>query len=325
MDTYRERKYNTTPENLKYTIDKYGVAVIPNVLTQQECETSLSEMWSYFEHITKSWNLPLNRNNPNSYVQFYKLFPLHSMLIQHFQIGHAQFAWNLRQNPKIVKIFADFYDTRKKDMLVSFDGASLHLPPEITKRGYYRGNDWYHTDQSYTRPVFECLQSFITLNDIEPGDATLSFLEGSNKYHKQFSDEFKIDQKDDWFKLNEEHKNYYIDTLECPPKRIATKRGSLVLWDSRTIHCGSESMKDRPNPKIRAVVYLCYQPRDYITISNLNKKIKAFEALRTTSHYPAKPKLFPKLPRTYGNQIPEITEIEPPVLSDLGKRLVGYD
>lgn len=324
MDTYRSNKYLTTPERLKHTLTKYGVAVIPNVLDSKECEASLSEMWGFFEKITTKFNPPLKRNMPNTYKSFYDLCPLHSMLIQHHGIGQAQFAWTLRQNPKIVKIFADFYQVKPKELLVSFDGASLHLPPEITNKGYYRGNDWYHTDQSPLRPNFECIQSFITLNDIEPGDATLSFLEGSHQHHKEFSQEFKLNDASDWHKLDDTQKQFYINKKECPPKKIAAPKGSLVLWDSRTMHCGSESIKGRLNPKIRAVVYLCYHPRSYISNADLNKKLKAHQELRTTNHYPAKPKLFPKVPRTYGKVLPEITPADPPNLTELGLKLAGY-
>ena len=43
-----------------------------------------------------------------------------------------------------------------------------------------------------------------------------------------------------------------------------------------------------------------------------------------TSHWPAKVKLFPKNPRTYGNPLPEITSIVKPELTELGKKLAGF-
>ena len=56
------------------------------------------------------------------------------MLLQHWKVGHSQFIWNLRQNPKIVNIFAKIWDCKQDELLTSFDGASFHLPSEITKR-----------------------------------------------------------------------------------------------------------------------------------------------------------------------------------------------
>lgn len=57
----------------------------------------------------------------------------------------------------------------------------------------------------------------------------------------------------------------------------------------------------------------------------LNKKINAWKDLRTTSHWPHKPKLFPLNPHTYGKPLPEIVQISKPQINDLGYRLVGYE
>ena len=320
---YEFDKYICTKETLKATIDLYGVAVIPSILNEEECNNMVNGIWDFFEHISNSWEMPINRNNKESWSGFYKLFPLHSMLIQHWNVGHAQASWNVRQNIKIVEIFAHFWGCSINDLLVSYDGLSFNLPPEVTKRGWNRGNTWYHTDQSYTTNDFKCIQSFVTGLDINENDATLSFLEGSNKYHKDFKDEFNITDKDDWYKLTKDQEEFYykrgyeVKNIKCP-------KGSLVFWDSRTIHCGIEANKARSVPNIRAVIYLCYMPRSQCNEANLKKKQKAFNELRTTSHYPCKIKLFSKSPRTYGNPLPAITQIEAPNLTELGMRLAGF-
>ena len=320
---YEFDKYICTKETLKATIDLYGVAVIPSILNEEECNNMVNGIWDFFEHISNSWEMPINRNNKESWSGFYKLFPLHSMLIQHWNVGHAQASWNVRQNIKIVEIFAHFWGCSINDLLVSYDGLSFNLPPEVTKRGWNRGNTWYHTDQSYTTNDFKCIQSFVTGLDINENDATLSFLEGSNKYHKDFKDEFNITDKDDWYKLTKDQEEFYYKR-GCEVKNIKCPKGSLVFWDSRTIHCGIEANKARSVPNIRAVIYLCYMPRSQCNEANLKKKQKAFNELRTTSHYPCKIKLFSKSPRTYGNPLPAITQIEAPELTELGRRLAGF-
>ena len=66
-------------------------------------------------------------------------------------------------------------------------------------------------------------------------------------------------------------------------------------------------------------------PRRLATEANLKKKRKAMDELRMTTHWPHKPKLFPVNPRTYGGPIPKVTSIQPPHLSELGKRLAGFE
>ena len=245
------------------------------------------------------------------------------MLIQHWCVGHTQSSWDLRQNINIVEIFAYFWDCSVNDLLVSFDGLSFNLPPEITKKGWNKGNTWYHTDQSFTTNEFKCIQSFITGLDINEYNATLSIMEGSNKYHGEFKDKYNITDKIDWYKLTKHQEEFYYNK-GCNIKNITCPKGSLVFWDSRTIHCGIEADKRRTIPNIRAVIYLCYMPRNLCNEANTKKKQKAFNELRTTSHYPCKIKLFAKEPRTYGGIMPIITPIEKPILSNLGKRLAGF-
>ena len=57
----------------------------------------------------------------------------------------------------------------------------------------------------------------------------------------------------------------------------------------------------------------------------IEKRIEAFESMRTTSHWPHKCKMFPKNPRTFGDDLPNVQEINFPVLNHIGIKLVGYD
>lgn len=323
MTEYLDVKYYCSKETLKETLNKFGVAIIPNVLNENECTSLVNGIWNYFEHITQEWEIPIKRDNPNSWKEFYKLYPTHAMLIQHWDVGHTQVSWDVRQNEKIVDIFSHFWNCDKNELLVSFDGLSFNLPPEITKRGWNKNNTWYHTDQSFTVDEFKCIQSWVTGIDVNDGDATLSFMEGSNKYHKEFRKNFNITDKSNWYKLTKEQEQFYL-SKNCLYKNIKCPKGSLVLWDSRTIHCGVEALRNREKPNLRAIIYLCYMPRELSTQKLLEKKQKAFQELRTTSHWANKPTLFPKNPRTYGNELPTITKINQPNLTDLGKKLAGF-
>ena len=174
----------------------------------------------------------------------------------------------------------------------------------------------------------ESIQSWVTACHVNPGDATLHFLEGSNRFHKAFREAKANDalfkKAGDWYKLESEDEINFYKSRGCLAKSISCPRGSLVLWDSRTIHCGTEALKERIVPNIRCVVYLCYTPRILASSATIRKRITAFNELRTTNHYPHKPLLFSKLPNTYGQLLYQIAEIEPPILSPIGLKLVGY-
>jgi hypothetical protein len=321
--SYVFEKYVARKETLKHVLDKYGVAIIPSVLNDEQCEKMLNGIWDFFEYISQTWENPIDRNNKDTWREIYKLFPMHSMLFQHWNIGQSQVCWDLRQNRDIVEMFAAYWGCTIEELLVSFDGLSFNMPPEVTRRGWNRENTWYHTDQNFKRNDRECIQSWVTALDVEDGDATLGFYEKSHLFHKEFQETFQTNEKGDWYKLKKEEEEFFI-SKGCELHKIKCPKGSLVFWDSRTIHCGVEANKSRENQKFRAIVYLCYQPRELATAANLRKKQKAFNEMRMTTHWPAKVKLFPKNPRTYGNPLPEITKIQSPNLTELGKKLAGF-
>ena len=323
MTCYEYEKYVTSKEKMRETLEEYGVAIIPNVLDEKECDNMLSGIWNYFEHITQEWETPINRNNEKSWRGFYELFPSHSMLVQHWNIGHSQACWDVRQNEKVLDIYSHFWNCSKEELLTSFDGLSFNIPPEVTKKGWNRNNCWLHSDQSFTENDFKCLQGWVTALDINEDDATLAFLEGSHNFHQHFAREFEITEKNNWYKLDDIEKEFYYNN-ECYYRKIKCPKGTLVLWDSRTIHCGVEANKGRANPNFRAIIYTCYMPRQVATKKELEKRKKAFEEMRMTSHWPCKVKLFPKMPRTYGKELPKITCIEKPKLEEIGYKLVGY-
>ena len=313
-------EYYATPETVNDILEKYGFAVLPSVLSPDKCVRMVSELWEFLEHITQAWSTPLNRDDTTTWREYYELYPNHSMLLQHHGIGHAPACWHVREDEAVVGAFAKIHGT--DDLHVSFDGASVYLPHEITGRGKYR-KPWYHTDQSPLRNDRECIQGFVTGMDIEEGDATLSVLAGSHLLHKKLQETFNLKEKKDWYKFTEEEVAFLI-AEGCAPVNIIAPAGSLVLWDSRTGHCGKEADKVRANPKPRYVVYVCMLPARLTTAANKKKKIQALANLRTTSHWPNKPKLFGVKPQTYGKELRAITPIPPPVLSERALKLAGH-
>lgn len=328
MFKYEYDKYVTDSDGVYDTVKKYGVAIIPKVLNKKECKNMVNGMWDYLESVTRRFETPIDRDDEDTWHEMRHLAPLHSMLIQRWEVGHAQFVWDLRQNRKVIEPFTKIWDVKARDLLVSFDGSSFHLPVE--GKGYFKKHK-LHVDQNFNRKGFECIQSWVTALDVNEGDASLCFLEGSNKYH----DRIDTDKKGDFIILDEDELEYY-KKKGCKKRAIKCPAGSMVFWDSRTVHAGKEPDRDREENNIRCVSYICYTPRKFAikTKKNgdksyvvLDRRIKAFEEMRTTNHWPHKPLMFPVMPRTYGKPPKELSLIRPikePEINELGERLVGY-
>ena len=321
MDLYFENY--TDIDNVKQKIESDGYCVVKNVLSQSKLKKAKKGLWETFNYLSQNFDKPIKQNDEKSWRSIYNFYPLHSMLLQHWKIGHSQFVWDIRQNKKVAKVFSKIWNVPSKDLLVSFDGLSFHLPPEKTNRGWYKKNEWFHTDQAPNNKEFSCVQGMITLYDVNKGDATLRVLKGSNKYHKNFFESNNIKSNSDWYKLNNEQIQYFHNK-NCCENRVLAKAGDLILWDSRTIHQGIEPIKERLNENFRSVVYVCMTPRSFSNEKQLEKKRKAFNDMRMTSHWPHKIKLFSKNPRTYGNELPDIPDLPLPTLTEFGKKLAGF-
>ncbi len=129
---YDSTKYYTTYENLSKTIELYGIAIIPSILDGTECKNMENEMWNYLEYITQKWVTPINRLDKTTWEMLDKLTK-NSLLFECWNIGHCQMAWNVRQNPKIVNVFAKFWNVEPEELITSFDGTSFELLQKTKK------------------------------------------------------------------------------------------------------------------------------------------------------------------------------------------------
>ena len=95
-------------------------------------------------------------------------------------------------------------------MLSSYDGTSIHLPPEQTNKGFFHNSLWFHVDQSYVNSDFKCIQGMITLWDVEEGDSALACWPGAHKVHADFGKEFGLSDPSnkknlgDWQKMGDD-------------------------------------------------------------------------------------------------------------------------
>lgn len=325
--------------NLRTVLDRYGVAVIQSCLSPDECKESLEHIHHFFENLTRNMDPPYDHLDRSTYRTLTQqgVCKKHHMLFQGYGVGQCQGSWTVRQNPKVVQAFAALWG--EEDLLVSMDGLAYQPPPEYVPGtradvGRFK-KTWYHCDQNLGRNGFECVQGQVCLYDVAPGDATLSVLESSHRYHGEFAATFKIPKdNNDWFLLERRgaDRAAFLDFYfrqGCAERRICCPRGSLILWDSRTIHCGSEPLRARPVEHWRAVVYVCMTPRRLCDEKNMEKRRRAFVDMETTSHWPHRVKLFPTFEvGRFTTHHPDINLRDQPypILTPLGKcLLLGRD
>lgn len=335
-------------------LEEHGYCVIPQVLSTSETEVLYQRVWH--EYIEKAW--PSCRMDDRS--NWEEEFPMHNVWgLFAGPAGQTQVMWDLRQNPLIVEIFANIWNT--KDLIVSMDGLSLMCPTEIR---YHYVEPWPHVDQTVSRRedgfthnsnspmdfVSESLlstqpftiQGQFLFEDSFDGDGGFCCIPGSHLKFGEFAPELEAIKelqlsKEEKKKAENEclHKFFGDETDELGSsyrfKHITAPRGSLILWDSRTIHWGQFPRKDRPysdNPKVRMVGFLCYVPKSRLTDEGRALRKEAFETGNATGHNPSYPEI--KCSKDHTQQAFKHYLEDPsyvpskPILTELGESLLGY-
>ena len=286
-----------------------GWAIVKGVTKADFAQETASKFWKWFEN----FNTGIDREKPETWKTKDWPVNLHG-IIQWYGLGHEQFVWDVRMREEIIKIFAEIYKDDK--LLVSFDGGNC------SKVSNVKTKSWAHIDQGHKKIGFRCVQGFLNLNPCGEKDGGLVVYQGSHKLHEKIWEGGKK-ATGDWYKFTPEELEIFKD---CPIVKVCCEPGDIVLWDSRAVHWAkAPELGDKS--RTRMVVYVSYQPAKLATNATLNKKKTAFKERRMTSHWAAENiKLFPKNPRTYGDdsKIERFkVNTELPTLNERGQRLAG--
>jgi hypothetical protein len=281
-------------------LQQNGFVVIPNVLSGAETQELKDMMWGWLGSLELGGQ-KITHDDPSTWANKHWPDSSHGIL-QHYNVGHSDFMWKLRQHPKVLEIFAALHKCKVTDLLSSFDGACVYRPPELVKGMRWRDTEklWLHVDQGSRLRGFQCIQGLVTLNDMDTDDCTLHVLTGSHLQHDQLMERLaqryparhkKGVFKKNWIKLPDAELAWLRDAGFID-KYITAPAGSLVLWDSRLVHANCRPTKTRLHKnRWRFVQYVSYQPRTCATEAQLKKKRQAFLTARTTSHWAVPVKL----------------------------------
>lgn len=153
-------------------------------------------------------------------------------------VGQSDFMWYLRTQPRVLQAFSGIWGCKPSDLISSFDACNAYRPLKSHAHWRTRGV-WYHVDQNAreTGSNFECVQGLIALTDCNSDTGGLVVCPRSHLRHEELSSRVFADPGE-WtdFVLVPWH-----DAIICEnaPILVQCKRGDLIVWDSRTVHCNS--------------------------------------------------------------------------------------
>lgn len=334
-------------------LEELGYCIIPQTFSTPETELLYKRVW--YEYIEKAW--PACKMDDRS--NWKEAFPIHqSSAIFSGPAGQIQVMWDLRQDPRIVDVFARIWNT--EDLIVSMDGLSFMCPSEIRKG---RIEPFPHVDQAVLRrldnvahdnnpPIdFDSESSLKTkpftiqgqflFEDSFDGDGGFYCIPKSHLKFNEFAPKLEAidaleipgsEKKKARHKIFQEFFGNSADEAgnTYPMKHVTAPRGSLILWDSRTVHWNQHAAKGRPysdTPKVRMVGYLCYVPKARLTEDGKAVRKEAFEKGVSTGHNPASPELkYTKdhIKPGFEEYLEDPSYIQPKIkLTPLGESLLG--
>lgn len=239
-------------DKIETILSKYGVAILENYFTDSYADDIFNEI--------KRWMIDLNiglTDDENSWIS--KNTPLGPRYGMYQSIvSNAPVFWDLRK--KIYPIFSKLLNN--DELITSVDGASIYPAKNMPAKK----QDWAHIDQTESSD-FLCYQSQFVATD-----TTASFVctPKSHLHHKQIIKLFKnsVNTKRNWhmFKSDEIDilKKMFNDNYQIP---IYAKKGSVIFWDSRTIH--SAKYPDKKDDSWRAVFYISMRPKKMFSDKDL--------------------------------------------------------
>lgn len=269
----------TDLDYLNETLDKYGVAVLPDVFTSDECD-------NYKKQIFRVLDQDYDVREPDDFED--KLKPLRGCMLGSYGVSLMRPVLDLKTEEKAIEPFRKIWN--ENELTTSLDRITIFPPPEQTRsKRFFSPNDlWFHADQASHKLDKCCIQSFVVLEPIEHGDGCLSVLLGSHTHFTQFVDHFRINTKGrDWMRIDVHNQFQWYVQRGCQWKMIMAPKGSMVFWDSRTIHMGTAPRSDRlVKDRYRFIVYTCFTPAKWQTAENRKTLRKAYIQNRSTNHWP---------------------------------------
>ena len=152
----------------------------------------------------------------------------------------------------------------------------------------------------------------------------LQVLEGSHKHFEEFAKNVPWPGKGslEFRRCTEEEIDFFMKEKGCKLIRIPAKKGSMILWDSRTVHDNAPPKRGRANPgRWRFVTFVCMGPAAWATEDDIKLKKEAYDNLYNTAHWPSREVYIFKRSRLDASK--DLEELPEVAKSDEAKKLAG--
>ena len=262
-----------------------------NVMTNNEVDDIASGFWDWLEQLGTG----LKRNDVTT-IDICETWPEQTKgIINMYGIGQAEFMWRARIHPNIIHVFKDIWNN--DSLITSFDGACMFpLAPGFILESHEEHKEWLHRDQSPLVNERMCVQGALQLYDnLSEEDGGFIVWPKSHLIDWTTRDPRAKRIETHWYRVGRVMTP--LEKEKCVILRVP--KGTLILWDSRTIHENIQPTIFSRNP--RAALLICMMPREYASHTTLSKRYECFITKKTTTHLPNSITICPNTLSRYSN------------------------
>lgn len=210
-----------------------GYIIVPNAVPSENLTAVTDAIWEFQEM------------NPNDPTTWYRTPERANEMVELNRSGmvelyHHQALWDNRQYPRIYDAFVDIWETEK--LWVTIDRVNLNIPvkPEWDFKGFIH----WDIDTGIVPTPFD-VQGVLSLTDTVPNQGGFQCVPG---FPKQF---------DEWVKTQPDDRDTWKpDLTDLEVKKIETKAGDLLIWNSLLPHGTGRNDSDKP----RLAQYISMSP-----------------------------------------------------------------
>lgn len=310
-------------DQVRSTLVEHGVCLVTDVLTQSECH-DLESLWnadlvsvlgSAKEDANKAAIKALREQGSEVWPGQWSHVLGKKGCVSHRALPHGQFAWSARLHPGIRKIFADIFETPSDNLAVGLDCTfwSATDAPAAESNA-----EWLHCDQNHrTGLTWLCVQGVLYVWSSEGEKASTTVVwPGSHRevYERIMQDETAIRRGRHMggqsVRLSQLSDSLLRESLVkgavLASRRVPCPAGSLLLWDSRTIHQGWAG-----GPRLAQPV--CWEPRQRRECDPdaLKRKLFMCAAGLPSSHSSAEARVHGMAPRSQPCEVMEGHDVPP--------------
>jgi len=285
------------PARIRETLQRHGVCLVLGVLSPQE-RTIMQALWARDlvglladpsaapPELTDAAERLRVEGLPRAWPECLSGYLGRPGVAAHRGMAHGAFAWAARLHPAVRHVFSALHEVPADEMCVGLD-CVFYMPggtPAVDS-----DREWLHVDQNHhTGMTSECGQGvlYVWPSDDEASSTTVIW----PRSHREVYDELMTDEQaivkgrkasGHLVRLADLHdegrRERLLAAARHGARRMPCPAGSLLLWDSRTVHQGWASGARLAQP-------VCWEPRSRRDAGALNRKLYMCAAGVPSSH-----------------------------------------